>query len=165
MIEIQKHESQHRQDLLYAVGLCLIVAVVLVIVAAVLRATSQPYSGLSARNQIELVSRAGAGLEVSALLLGAVVALSFLPAERSESARPLVVIALIVGTIVALLATYSVVDVLTVHVPSANSSDAFTITNTEGAFASRLSGALPQIGSVFVAIVALVGANRFGNGD
>ena len=92
MIETQKHEPQHRQDLLYAVGLCVIAAVVLIIVVAVLRATSQPYSGLSARNQIELVSQTGSGVTVSALLLGTVVALSFLSAEHIASARPLVAV-------------------------------------------------------------------------
>jgi hypothetical protein len=163
MSTIEHRRQDRHEDLLFAVGLCLIVAVVLVIVGAVLRATSNPFSHFSARNQIEFVSQAGANIPVAALLLGAVVALSFLPAERTVSARPLVVVVLIVGTAIALLATYSVVDVFTIHFPGVNSADVVTITNAQGSFASRLSSALPQIGSGFIAIVTLVGATRIGN--
>jgi hypothetical protein len=163
MNTIEHRRPDRHQDLLFAVGLCLVVAVVLVIVAAVLRATSAPYSQFSARNQIELVSETGANISVAALLLGAVVALSFLPAERMVSTRPLVVVVLIVGTVIALLATYSVVNVFTMHFPGGNSADAFTVTNGQGSFATRLSSALPQIGAGFIAIVTLVGATRIGS--
>jgi hypothetical protein len=163
MNTIEDRRQDRHEDLLFAVGLCLVVAVVLVIVAAVLRATSDPFSQFSARNQIELVSEAAANISIAALVLGAVVALSFLSTERIVSARPLVVVVLIVGTVIALLATYSVVDIFTMHVPGGNSADVFTVTNAQGSFASRLSSALPQIGSGFIAIVALVGATRIGN--
>ena len=79
------------------------------------------------------------------------------------SARPLVVVVLIIGTVIALLATYSVVNIFTIHFPGGNSADVFTVTNAEGSFASRLGNALPQIGSGFIAIVTLVGATRIGN--
>jgi uncharacterized membrane protein YhaH (DUF805 family) len=160
-LHVENHERDRRQDFLFAIGLCLIVTVVLVLVGAVL--SSGRFGGVSGRNRIELISGQGANIISSALLLGAVAALAFLTPERVARARPLVVAALIVGTAIALLAIFSIVDVLTVHVsnPGADSGVSFALLNGTSA-ADRIGTVLPEVGSLFIVLVALVGGNRLG---
>ena len=162
MQEMAITEQDRRQDFLFSVALCLIAAVVLTIAGAVLR--SGTFSGASARVQIEEISEQYANIVTAALVLAAVVALSFLAPARLARARPLVVIAFIVGAVVALLATYSVVDILSLHVPGPNSTDSISIGITPGlSFADRLGTVLPAVGTVLIALVAMVTGNRLGN--
>jgi hypothetical protein len=72
--------------------------------------------------------------------------------------------AFVVGAAFVLLAVYSVVDILTIHIPDPNSTDGFAVGLSQGASMSdRLSVVLPQIGTVLIGLVAMIGANRFGN--
>jgi hypothetical protein len=164
MSVIEQHERNRQYDFLQAAALCLVVGVVLVIVGAVFRSNTFDVQGLSTRNRIELVSGGSANVFTASLILAAVAALSFLPVERAVRMRPLIVITLIVGIVIALLAMFSVVDALTVHV-SNSSPTTFSIGLSEHTtFADRLSAMLPALGAVFVALVAAVGANRIGGG-
>jgi hypothetical protein len=163
MSMIEQHERNRQYDFLQAAALCLVVGVVLVMAGAVFRSGSFDIPGLSTRNRIELISGASANLYTAALVLAAVAALSFLPVDRAARMRPLIVITLIVGIAIALLAMFSVVDVLTVHIPSSSSTSTFSIGLSEHtSFADRLGAMLPALGAVFVALVAAVGANRIG---
>jgi lysylphosphatidylglycerol synthetase-like protein (DUF2156 family) len=163
MSVIEQHERNRQYDFLQAAALCLVVGVVLLIVGAIFRSGSFDVPGLSTRNRIELISES-ANVYTASLILAAVAALSFLPAERAARMRPLVVITLIVGIAIAILAMFSVVDVLTVHIPDSSSSSTFSIglSQQHASFADRLGGILPALGAVFVALVASVGANRIG---
>ena len=161
MVPIESQEQSRQQDLLFAIGLCLIVAVVLIIISAII--SSGRFGSISGRNRIELISGQAANLVTAALLLGAIAAFAFLSRERVLRARPLVVVALIVGTVIALLAIFSIVDVLTVHVSDANADNGVTFGLLNGSStADRIGVVLPQVGSLFIALVALVGGNRLG---
>jgi hypothetical protein len=164
MIEIEKTEHDRREDFLFAVALCLIVGVVLLIAAAII--TSGRFtgsSGISTRDRLVIISAQSANVTTAALVLAAVAALTFLGVDRIARARPLVIITLVVGTAIVLLAAYAVVDVLTVHIPSVNGNDSLAVGLSGGvSFGDRLGGILPSIGAAFIAIVALVGANRLG---
>jgi hypothetical protein len=163
MIEIQKYEQDRREDFLFAVALCLIVAVVLSIAAAIITSGRFTGGGISTRDRLVLISAQSANIVTAGLVLAAVAALTFLGADRITRARPLVIITLVVGTAIVLLAAYTVVDVLTVHIPSVNGNDSLTVGLSDGAsFSDRLGGILPSIGAAFIAIVALVGASRLG---
>jgi hypothetical protein len=164
MLPIENREQSRQQDLLFAIGLCLIVTVVLIIVGAII--SSGRFGSVSGRNRIELISGQAANIVTSALLLGAIAALAFLGPERVLRARPLVVVALVVGTVIALLAIFSIVDVLTVHVSDANPDNGLTFGLLNGSSTvDRIGAVLPQVGSLFTALVALVGGNRLGGDD
>jgi hypothetical protein len=162
MSTIEQYQRNRQYDFLQAVALCLVVAVVLLMAGAIFRSGSHGLPGLSTRNRIELISGASANLYTAALVLAAVAALFVLPVERLVRMRPLVVFTMIVGVAIALLAMYTVVDVLTIHVPS--SSPTVTVgLSGDTSFPNRLGAVLPALGAVFVALVAAVGANRLGN--
>jgi len=163
MLEMENNDSSTQPDFLYAAALSLIIAIVLIIVGAIIRSGTSPFSNLSGRNRIELISEGSANALTAGLLLGAVAALSFLKTDRRARTRPLLVGAFIVSAVIVLLAVYTVVDVLTMHVPGPDSSD-FSIGLSQGSSMSdRLSIVLPQIGTVLIALVALIGTNRLGN--
>ena len=164
MIEIEKNEQDRREDFLFAVALCLVVAVVLWVAAAIIRSGRISGNVISTRDRIELVAEQAANVVTAALVLAAVTALAFLRGERAARARPLVVLTLIVAAAVALLATFSVGNILTIHIPGPNSTDTFAIGVSSGAsFTDRLGVVLPAVGTAFVALVAMVGANRIGD--
>jgi MFS superfamily sulfate permease-like transporter len=162
MIEIEKIERDRREDFLFAVALCLIVGAVLLIAAAIIRWVGFDATPFPTRLRIELISEQSANVTTAALVLGAVAALTFLGADRITRARPLVVVTLVVGTAILLLAAYTVVDILTVHIPSADGDGIATVALNGSGFSQRLGAILPAIGTAFIAIVALVGANRLG---
>jgi hypothetical protein len=162
MIEIEKNENGRQQDFLLAVALCLVVAVTLLIVAAVLNAST--FSNLSARNWLEFVTQSGANVVTAGLVLAAVVALSRLTPEHAARARPILVGALLIGGVIVVLTVFSVFDFLTVHIPSPNSQDTFSLAFTHGdSVSGRLAAMLPSVAAMFIALVALVGANRLGS--
>jgi hypothetical protein len=162
MLETGKSDQGRRDDLLFSVALCLVVAVVLVIIGAVL--TSGSFSPISARDRLELISGQSANFVTAALVLAAVVALSFVAPERMARARPVLGLSFLVATVIALLATYSVVDILTVHIPSVGSDTSLSIGISHGSsVGTRLGTMLPQAGTAFIALVAMVSANRAGN--
>jgi hypothetical protein len=161
---IEQHERNRQYDFLQAAALCLVVGVVLVIVGAVFRSGSFGVPGLSTRNRLELISSGSANVYTASLVLAAVAALSFLPAERATRMRPLVVITLMVGIAIAVLAMFTVVDALTVHVSNSSPTTLSLGLSDHTTFGDRASALLPALGAVFVALVAAVGANRIGGG-
>ena len=64
---------------------------------------------------------------------------------------------------IVLLALFSVVDILTIHIPGPNSQESFSIVLSRGGFKDRLATLLPEVAAMFIALVAMVGANRLGN--
>jgi|SRR5712671_2994061 len=161
MLPTENDERDFRRDFAFAIALSLVVATVLLILAAVLRATS--FSGSSVREQIELVSQGSANVITAGLMLATVAALLQLGSERSARARPILVAALIVSAVIVLLAVFSVVDILTIHIPGPNSQESFSIVLARGGVKDRLAMLLPEVAAMFIALVAMVGANRLGN--
>jgi hypothetical protein len=165
MLQIEKSEQDNREDFLFAVALCLTVGVVLLVAGAII--SSGRFSGVAAisvRDRVELVAEQAANIVTAVLVLAAVAALWFLRAERVARARPLVVATLIVGTAIALLAVYTVGNILTIHIPGPNSNDTIAIgLSNGGSFNDRLGAVLPAVGTAFISLVAMVGANRLGN--
>jgi hypothetical protein len=162
MLETGKSEQDRRDDFLFSVALCLIVAVVLLLLGAVLTSGSFPH--ISARNWVELISGQSANFGTAALVLAAVAALSFVAPERMTRARPVLGLSFLVATVMALLATYSVVDILTVHVSAASFDTTLPIGFSQGSsVGARIGTVLPQVGTAFIALVAMVSANRVGN--
>jgi cytochrome bd-type quinol oxidase subunit 2 len=165
MLEMGKSEQDRRDDFLFSVALCLVVGVVLLIVAAII--TSGRFSGssaVSARDRIELISEQSANIVTAVLVLAAVAALWFLTTQRGARARPLVIVTLILAAGIALLAIYSVGNLLTIHIPGPGSADTVAIGLSNGeSFTDRLGSVLPAAGTAFIALVAMVGANRLGN--
>ena len=161
MLQTENDERDFRRDFAFAIAVSLVVATVLLILAAVLRATS--YSGSSVREQIELVSQGSANVITAGLTLATVAALLQLGSERSARARPILVAALIVSAVIVLLTLFSVVDILTIHIPGPNSQESFSIVLARGGVKDRLAMLLPEVAAMFIALVAMVGANRLGN--
>ena len=64
---------------------------------------------------------------------------------------------------IVLLALFSVVDILTIHILGPNSQESFSIVLSRGGFKDRLATLLPEVAAMFIALVAMVGANRLGN--
>ena len=162
MLQTANDEGDFRRDFAFAIAVSLVGATVLLILAAVLRATT--FSGSSVREQIELVSQGSANVVTAGLMLATVAALLQLASERSARARPILVATLIVSTVIVLLALFSVVDILTIHIPGPNSQESFSIVLSRGGFKDRLATLLPEVAAMFIALVAMVGANRLGNG-
>ena len=164
MADVGSGERDAREDLLLAVGLCLLAAVVLVFVAGLFFSYSA-FSGIgvSTRDHLELFSRRSSGFGNAALLLGAVLAFAALPAPRRIRVRPLFVLSFVAGAAIVLLSAFTIVDVLTRHV--SQPGDDVSIGLIRNSFGARMSAALPAAASVTIAIVAVVAANRFGNID
>ena len=100
MLQTENDEGDFRRDFAFAIAVSLVGATVLLILAAVLRATT--FSGSSVREQIELVSQGGANVVTAGLMLATVAALLQLASERSARARPILVATLIVSTVIVL---------------------------------------------------------------
>ena len=149
-------------DFLYAAALCLVIATVLTILGAIL--SSWTFSPISTRDRIELISQQGANVGTAAFLLGAVAALFPLALEHAPRARPILIAALMVGAVIALLALYSIVNIATVHLSTADGGGTFSFGLAQGgSLKARLGTIAPQVGVLLVVLVAMVGANRAGD--
>jgi hypothetical protein len=161
MLPTETNERDFRQDFAYAIALCLSVATVLLIVSAILRAAT--YSGTSVREHIELISQGAANVITAGLMLATVAALVPLAPERSPRTRPILIGTLIVSGLIVLLTVFSVVDVVTIHIPGPNSQESVSVVLSRGGFKDRLATLLPEVAAMLIALVAMVGANRLGN--
>jgi hypothetical protein len=160
MLPTETNERDFRQDFAYAIALCLSVATVLLIVSAILRAAA--YSGTSVREHIELISQGAANVITAGLMLATVAALVLAP-QRSPRTRPILIGTLIVSGLIVLLTVFSVVDVVTIHIPGPNSQESVSVVLSRGGFKDRLATLLPEVAAMLIALVAMVGANRLGN--
>ncbi len=146
-------ETESHNDVWHVVALSLILAAALYILAGVLSSLS--IDGASTRQRLEAISAFGGHVLTAGLVLAGVVVLLHL--SRSADAarvRPLLIIALAIAGIVVLLTIFSVWDIIT-----ASAGDSRLLGAT-GKWQARLSGVLLVVAAGFMAIVAMVTANR-----
>jgi hypothetical protein len=121
--------------------------------------------GSSGHAKLEIVAGNVGNILTAGVILAAV--LAFMAADREHEAqvRPVAIIALVFAGIVVALAVYQVFDILTVHIPGVDASDAAlpSILNNGDSIGARIAGVLPALGALVVAAVALIGAIRVGN--
>jgi cytochrome bd-type quinol oxidase subunit 2 len=162
MPEIEQDTQELFRDFLFVTAVCLIVAVVLVVMGAVL--SSWTFSGIALRDRLELISQQASNVLTAGFILAAVIALFQVTPERAPRYRAVTIAALIVGGIFALLALYSIGDVLTRHVSSNDSQGSLSLGFSQGAsLRARLGAVLPQVGALLLELLAMFGANRIGN--
>ncbi len=168
MLATETGERDARQDFLYAVALCLLAAVALLAVGGVLFAFwAFPGVAISNRNRLELVSARSAS-PLNAFLLLALVAATFqLDAARASRARPVLIGAFMLGGAFVLLAAFSVIDYLTVHVATvgvgAGTAPSVSIGLGSATVGDRLAAVSVPVAVMIITLVAMVGANRLGN--
>lgn len=166
MLATETGERDARQDFLHAVALCLLAAVALLAVGGVLFAFSSfPGAAISSRNRLELVSARSAS-PLNAFLLLALVAATFqLDAARASRARPVLIGAFVLGSAFVLLAAFSVIDYLTVHVATVGVGTAPSVSIGLGSatVGDRLAAVSTPVAVMIITLVAMVGANRLGN--
>jgi hypothetical protein len=162
MPEIEQDTQELFPDFLYVTAVCLLVAVVLVVMGAVL--SSWTFPGLALRDRVEIISGQASNVLTAAFVLAAVIALFQVSPERAPRFRAVTIAALVVGGIFALLALYSIGDVLTRHVSSNDSQASVSFAFSQGvSLRARLGAVLPQVGALLLELLAVFGANRIGN--
>jgi uncharacterized membrane protein len=160
MPETDESSQDVFHDFLYLTALCVVVAVVLFILGAVLASWS--YSGTSLRDRLEIISAQGANIFTAGFVLAAVVALFQSNPERAPQFRAVVIATAIVAVVIAVLAVFSVGDILTRHISAGDSQGSFPLSQS-ATVRARLGAALPELGAVLLALLAMFGANRMGN--
>jgi hypothetical protein len=161
MPDIENRTSEAFHDFLFVTALCLIVAIVLFVLGTVL--SSWTFSGASLRDRLELISEQSSNVVTTGFVLAAVICLFQVPPERAPQFRPVVIATLIVGGLFTILSLYAIGDVLTRHISTGDASGSISFGLGQGAtLRARLGAALPQAGSLLIAVLATFGANRIG---
>jgi hypothetical protein len=162
MPETENDTQELFHDFLYVTAVCLIAAVVLFVLGAVL--SSWTFAHISLRNRVDLISAQTSNVLTTGIVLAAVVALFQVTPERAPRLRAVTIAALIVGVIFALFALYTIGDVLLRHVPADDSQGSISFGFSQGAsLRARLGAALPQVAALLLALLAVFGANRIGD--
>jgi cytochrome bd-type quinol oxidase subunit 2 len=162
MPETEKSPQDVSHDFLYLTAVCLVVAVVLYILGAILSSTT--FSGISARDRIELISEQSSNVFIAGLVLAAIVALFHVTPERAPQFRAVVIATLFVAGVIAVLAVYTVGDILSRHIPTDGSGSSISFGLSQGGtLRARLGGVLPHVGALLLALLAMFGANRIGH--
>jgi hypothetical protein len=161
MPEIDEHTKESFQSFVYAAAVCAVAAVALHILGAIL--TSTTFSGISARDRVELISAQVSNVATAGVVLAAVIALFQLTPENGSRFRAVVIATLIVGGVIALFALYSIGDILSRHIPSGDGQGSIGFGLAQGAtLRARLGAASPQTGSLLLSLLAMFGANQIG---
>ena len=162
MPESENDTRELFDDFLYITAVCLIVAVVLVVLGAIL--SSWTFSQISLRNRLDLISEQGSNVLTTGFVLAAVIALFRATPRRAPGVRAVTIAALIVAAVLALLALYTIGDVLTRHVSADDAHGSISFGFSSGvSLRARLGTALPQVGALLLALLAAFGANRIGD--
>jgi hypothetical protein len=163
MLPTEPSPTRLRDDFMFVVGCALVAAVVLYFAGDFLRML-QLTAGQSVHVRLEVLTQSIANVVYAGLLLAAVVAFMFVDREHDTRVRPVAIAVVILAGIVIALAIYQVFDSLTRHIPSVDSSGAVPFSLDYGSsLADRLIAVFPALGTLVVAIAALIGANRVGN--
>jgi hypothetical protein len=161
MPETEKTSQELFHDFLYLTAVVLVAAVALLIAAAVLSGTT--FSGIPARDRVELISGQSANLLTAGLVLAAVVALFHVDPERTPLHRFVLIATLVVAGVIAILAVYTIGDVVSRHIPTGDDSSSIGVGLAQGAtLKARIAGMLPALGALLIALLAMFGVNRMG---
>jgi hypothetical protein len=109
------------------------------------------FSGVGARERIEEIVNFGLGIVTAGLLLGAAITLR----AAGERARSLNTAVMVFAIVVVGGAIFSVFDFLTIHIPSPNDTQSFTLGISQGGWKERLSAILPRVAAGLVAVAAI----------
>ncbi len=161
MQDIENDTSESFQTFVYVAAVCVVVAVALHILGVVLSATT--FSVVSTRDRLELISGQASNVFTAGLVLAAVVALFQIAPQDAPRFRVVVTAALIVGVVIAALAVFAIGDILSRHIPTGDGTGPIGFGLAQGGtLRARLGAALPQVGSLLVALLAIYGANQVG---